>query len=75
MHIFVNRKEGTLQFKITKLSSYKQVDDEVISPNVLFLNNLPFKICVQFVINEEYKDIDIGIYLDTFLINKIYKTQ
>jgi hypothetical protein len=63
--------------KILKLSSYTTIENlmNVDSANILFLKNLPFKLSVQFAQNEEKKDIDIGIFVNTSLIKEIYKTR
>jgi hypothetical protein len=74
---FSKRNEGTLQFKIPKLSSYKDIDklEEVYSTKVLFLHNLPFRLCVQFEPNKENHDTNVGIYLDATMIKEIHKTE
>jgi hypothetical protein len=73
----LKRNEGTLEFTITKLSSYKQISkvEDVYSTNVLYLHNLPFRICVQFKPNEEKNDVNIGIFVNGAMIKERFKTE
>jgi hypothetical protein len=75
--IFLNSSEGTLQFKIPKLSSYNGIKkkEEIYSTDVLFLKNLPLKIVVQFNPNETKDDIDVGIHVSARQVQEKYKSQ
>jgi hypothetical protein len=71
----VKRSEGTLPFKVLKLSSYAKIDKptNTLCTNVLFLKNLPFRIIVSFKPSEENNDIDVGIYLNLALTKEMRK--